>query len=489
MPGIWRLRLPLPWPGVPHCNAYAVAAGDGVVLFDCGLHEPGSLAQLERAMEQVGLRLSDVRLLVCTHAHADHYGQAASVVDASGCELWMHPADAHMRAQHRGPRGAPGAPLRGRAPERRAARAAARVVGRRARARQRDRAARRARPRARGRRRRRHRPRPVDGRRDARPRALARLPAPARAPPARLRRPPARPRLAVLRLRLDARPGRRVPRLAGRGRRARRAPVPRPATGARSPTCAPTSTPTARSSPSGWSACGPAVAEHGPITAYDIVPLLHGEALTQLTAGWWLPETLVLPAPSRGDRRRGARAGRRDGALGARGVGRRAAWPLSPRSRRARRARGSRRRPRPAISRRQRRARRAGEHERDDDEAGRVGEAAPGRRRRVCSSKRSSSQRIAAKTSACGWPSPTPAASRARPSGSVGSAPPIARPSAAVRLRDDALEQEVERAGWDRAPGRGRAASSPRTSRSTCPPKTPASCSCVSPASRAQRSR
>jgi glyoxylase-like metal-dependent hydrolase (beta-lactamase superfamily II) len=36
-----------------------------------------------------------------------------------------------------------------------------------------------------------------------------------------------------------------------------------------------------------------AVAEHGPITAYDIVPLLHGQELTQLTAGWWLPETLA----------------------------------------------------------------------------------------------------------------------------------------------------------------------------------------------------
>jgi glyoxylase-like metal-dependent hydrolase (beta-lactamase superfamily II) len=81
VPGIWRLRLPLPWPGVPHCNAYAVAAGDGVVLVDCGLHEPGSLAQLERAMEQVGLHLRDVRLLVCTHAHSDHYGQAASIVE------------------------------------------------------------------------------------------------------------------------------------------------------------------------------------------------------------------------------------------------------------------------------------------------------------------------------------------------------------------------------------------------------------------------
>ncbi|HEV7883948.1 MAG TPA: MBL fold metallo-hydrolase, partial [Solirubrobacteraceae bacterium] len=97
LPGVWRLRLPLPWPGVPHCNAWAVAAGDGIVLFDCGLHEPGSREQLERALAQAGLALRDVRLLVITHAHSDHYGQAAEVVDASGCELWMHPNYAHMR--------------------------------------------------------------------------------------------------------------------------------------------------------------------------------------------------------------------------------------------------------------------------------------------------------------------------------------------------------------------------------------------------------
>ena len=30
LPGLWRLRLPLPWPGVPHGNAYAIAAGDGI---------------------------------------------------------------------------------------------------------------------------------------------------------------------------------------------------------------------------------------------------------------------------------------------------------------------------------------------------------------------------------------------------------------------------------------------------------------------------
>jgi glyoxylase-like metal-dependent hydrolase (beta-lactamase superfamily II) len=95
LPGVWRLRLPLPFPGVPHCNAWAVASGHGIVLFDCGMHEAGSLAHLERAMDQVNLRLEHVRLLVCTHAHIDHYGQAATIVERTGCELWMHPNHEH----------------------------------------------------------------------------------------------------------------------------------------------------------------------------------------------------------------------------------------------------------------------------------------------------------------------------------------------------------------------------------------------------------
>jgi len=91
------LRLPLPWPGVPHCNAWAVRAGDGFVLFDTGLHQPpDSLAHLERALEMCDLRLEQARLVVCTHAHTDHYGQAAAIVERAGCELWMHPNHTHM---------------------------------------------------------------------------------------------------------------------------------------------------------------------------------------------------------------------------------------------------------------------------------------------------------------------------------------------------------------------------------------------------------
>jgi len=95
LPGLWRLRLPLPWPGVPHCNAWAIAAGSGVVLVDTGMHLPGSLAQLELAMAQVNLRLEHVRLLASTHAHSDHWGQAAPIRQRAGCEFWMHPRHEH----------------------------------------------------------------------------------------------------------------------------------------------------------------------------------------------------------------------------------------------------------------------------------------------------------------------------------------------------------------------------------------------------------
>ncbi|WP_022926842.1 MBL fold metallo-hydrolase [Patulibacter americanus] len=96
IPGVWRLRLPLPWPGVPHGNAWAVAAGDGVVLFDTGMHQPGSLAHLERAMDMVHLRLELVRQVVLTHAHVDHCGQTTPIVLRSGAEVWCHPDHEHL---------------------------------------------------------------------------------------------------------------------------------------------------------------------------------------------------------------------------------------------------------------------------------------------------------------------------------------------------------------------------------------------------------
>jgi glyoxylase-like metal-dependent hydrolase (beta-lactamase superfamily II) len=94
-PGIWQLRLPLPWPLVPHVNAYWLA-GDGV-LVDCGsAGHPSHRASLTAALELAGASVADVRVLVGTHTHSDHIGLAAWVIEESGCEFLMHPDTDHF---------------------------------------------------------------------------------------------------------------------------------------------------------------------------------------------------------------------------------------------------------------------------------------------------------------------------------------------------------------------------------------------------------
>lgn len=93
-PGIWQMCLRLSWAFGTSANAWAVASAGGVVLFDTGMHCEGSLDELERQLAECGLGVEDIRLLACTHAHGDHYGQAAQIVRRARCELWMH-ADHH----------------------------------------------------------------------------------------------------------------------------------------------------------------------------------------------------------------------------------------------------------------------------------------------------------------------------------------------------------------------------------------------------------
>ncbi len=66
-------------------------------MFDTGMGGKGRLRQLDLALAQAGFGVEDVRLVVCTHSHTDHYGLAGSIVEAAGCELWMHPRWEHVR--------------------------------------------------------------------------------------------------------------------------------------------------------------------------------------------------------------------------------------------------------------------------------------------------------------------------------------------------------------------------------------------------------
>lgn len=93
-PGVFRLVLSLPWPGLDRVNAYVLADESGCTLVDAGMFLPDEdddgWADIEAAFAAIGHKPSDVTRLVVTHTHIDHYGMAGRFIEETGCELWAH---------------------------------------------------------------------------------------------------------------------------------------------------------------------------------------------------------------------------------------------------------------------------------------------------------------------------------------------------------------------------------------------------------------
>ena len=97
-PGIWQLRIPLPWEGITHVNAFTLPAPDGgIILVDCGSAGHSSLWDaLVVALGIAGSSVADVRRVVLTHYHSDHAGLLARLIAESGCAVLGHPAIEHF---------------------------------------------------------------------------------------------------------------------------------------------------------------------------------------------------------------------------------------------------------------------------------------------------------------------------------------------------------------------------------------------------------
>jgi len=110
--GVHRLPLPIPFvaAGGP-VNVYVIeAAGGGLILFDAGLGSEASQGALQHGFERLGFRFEEVRRIVVSHGHVDHYGAARWVQDRWApahpgqlLPVCAHPRDL-MKLDERGPR-------------------------------------------------------------------------------------------------------------------------------------------------------------------------------------------------------------------------------------------------------------------------------------------------------------------------------------------------------------------------------------------------
>ena len=93
LPDVHLLKLPLTGSPLKWVNGYLLKADDGWVLVDCGWDLPDVLDALTAQLGDLGVALGDVRTLVITHYHPDHYGLAGRLVELSRARMLMHRLD------------------------------------------------------------------------------------------------------------------------------------------------------------------------------------------------------------------------------------------------------------------------------------------------------------------------------------------------------------------------------------------------------------
>ena len=96
-PGLWSVPVPIPDNPLRYVLVYALELdGDGVAIVDAGWDTDEAWGALTSGLATAGGSISDVRAVLVTHIHPDHYGLAGRVREASGAWIGLHPADAVM---------------------------------------------------------------------------------------------------------------------------------------------------------------------------------------------------------------------------------------------------------------------------------------------------------------------------------------------------------------------------------------------------------
>src|SRR5262245_45679680 len=87
-----RISVPTPFYVGP-VNVYLIEE-DPLTLIDAGPRDDASIEALRSGLARLGHKLSDVKRIIISHAHSDHYGLAQLIVEESGATAYIHEWDA-----------------------------------------------------------------------------------------------------------------------------------------------------------------------------------------------------------------------------------------------------------------------------------------------------------------------------------------------------------------------------------------------------------
>jgi glyoxylase-like metal-dependent hydrolase (beta-lactamase superfamily II) len=92
--GVHQIKTPAPENAPWHTNIYLIEGSDGHILVDSGWDSQESLWALQEGIKAANLKLRDIKKVVITHIHPDHYGLSTKLKQICGAQVAIHRIDA-----------------------------------------------------------------------------------------------------------------------------------------------------------------------------------------------------------------------------------------------------------------------------------------------------------------------------------------------------------------------------------------------------------
>jgi len=102
--GLYQLKVPIPDNPLGWVLPYLVRGDDGYTLIDSGWNTPEAFAALEDELRALHLTFADIKRLIVTHVHPDHYGLAGRIKEVCGARVITHQRERDfIRSRYREP--------------------------------------------------------------------------------------------------------------------------------------------------------------------------------------------------------------------------------------------------------------------------------------------------------------------------------------------------------------------------------------------------
>lgn len=86
-PGVYRVPLPLPLDSLKAVNVYVIETEHGLTMIDGGWAIGSARSLLQSSLAELGYRFDDIRRILVTHIHRDHYTLATVLAHEFGAEV------------------------------------------------------------------------------------------------------------------------------------------------------------------------------------------------------------------------------------------------------------------------------------------------------------------------------------------------------------------------------------------------------------------